>query len=1051
MNQEGHCPVIGIGASAGGVEALRALFHAMPNPPPAAAFVVVTHLGSGHESALPAILGDRTAMSVVPARDGDVVVPGHVYVLPTDAVITLTAGRLALRRQDPAARRERQPIDIFFASLAENLGERAAGVVLSGTGSDGTLGLKVIKERGGLTLAQGVDGSAPSYPEMPASAVAGGSVDLVLPVEEIPARLAEFARGFDASDEAADDDRQASETDAAAQEAISAVLRERVGHDFSGYKDKTFFRRVQRRIQVLRLPSLNAYVEHLQRDQDEAGSLFRDLLIGVTGFFRDPEAFVALEERVLPALFDGRATDDTVRVWVPGCATGEEAYSLALLLRERMEAYPGGPRAQVFATDIDDAAVAVARAGRYPAEMMASMAPGRLARHFAADGAAYQVSRELRDLCVFSSHSIIRDAPFSRIDLVSCRNLLIYMGGQLQDQVMPLFHYALRPGGFLFLGVSETISRHDDLFALEDRAHRIFRRRVHAEVVDVPLQVPPAARGAVRSWPAATRPSRSHLVGSDLRQAAGDLVLARFAPAHVVVDRDGNVVHQSARLGKYLEPDAGAPSRQLVTLVRRDLRPDLRSALREAAETRRDAVRPRVEVHFEGLIQGVALTVAPLSPRDGGDWLFVVLLADLGPLPPKDITAMADTPQDTIVAQLELELRDTRERLQSTIEEYETTAEELKSTNEEMVSVNEELQSINEELETSKEELQSVNEELRTTNLELSGKNDALDSANADLRNLFDSTQVATVFLDRHLVIRGFTPAVAAIFQLIAADVGRPIANFASRLDRVDLQQEARQALDEQEVVERRVTAREGSAHYLMRVLPYRKADGVVDGVVVTFFDVTKVVEGEVLATLVNELNHRVRNMLQVVSAVAAHTLRRASSLEEFGRGFLGRLRALGRAHELVSISGWNEVPLRDLLLKELQPYLEETERLVMHGPLVRLRPKAALALGMVLHELATNAAKHGALSAEHGRVAVAWSVEGSDAAARLVLRWVEEGGPPVPGSPKRQGFGSELIERQLRHDLGGAFDVVYAEAGLRAMLTLPFDVVATGSGSQEG
>jgi two-component system CheB/CheR fusion protein len=1049
MDHDERVPIVGIGASAGGVEALQALFRAMPEPPPQAAFVVVTHIGSGHESALPSILADCTTMPVVPARDGDTVEPGHAYVLPNDGVITIAEGRLTLQPQDPAGRRERQPIDVFLASLAADLGDRAVGIVLSGTGSDGTLGLKAVKKHGGLTIAQGANGTAPRHPEMPASAVAGGGVDLVLPVEDIPARVAELIRGLSILDGITADQRTGSRGDAgaAAQAAISAILRERTGHDFAGYKDKTFFRRVQRRIQVLRLTGIDSYVAHLREHREEADNLFRDLLISVTGFFRDPESFAALETTVIPALFKGRGADEAVRVWVPGCATGEEAYSLAILLREHMEAHPGGPRAQVFATDIDEPALSVARGGRYPAPMVAGIGAERLARHFALDGASYAVSKELRDLCVFSPHNIIRDAPFSRMDLVSCRNLLIYLGGDLQERVLPIFHYALRPGGFLFLGVSETVARHADLFAPADRSHRIFRRRANGAAPGIPLKVPTVSR-SLQPWPA--RLSLGRAAGaSDVRRAAERLVLDRFAPAHVVVDRAGDIVHQSARLGRYLEPAPGAPSRQLLAQARPGLRPPLRAALREAAATGRAVTRSHGDVGGDGTGRRIEISATPLPPEEGGEPLVVVVFSEQ---PASRQTAepsagAGEAPPDGATAQLDAELRETQETLQSTVEEYETTAEELKSANEELVSVNEELQSINEELETSKEELQSVNEELRTANLELSGKNDALDRANADLRNLFDSSQVATVFLDRHLVIRAFTPAVAAIFNLVAADVGRPLSTFASRLDRVDMSQEAASVLDGREVVERRVTAHDGSVHYLMRVLPYRTGSGEVDGVVVTFFDVTKVVEGEVLETLVNELNHRVRNMLQVVQAAATHTLRHATSLESFRESFLGRVQALGRAHALVSLGNWSEVSLRELLIKELQPYCATgVDRLILDGLPVRLRPKAALSLGMVLHELATNAAKHGALSNDHGRVVVRWRTEGVGAPARMMLRWDEEGGPPVKAPGPQTGFGTKLIEQQLRYDLGGTIEVTYAETGLRAVLRLPLNMVIPGA-----
>ena len=441
----------------------------------------------------------------------------------------------------------------------------------------------------------------------------------------------------------------------------------------------------------------------------------------------------------------------------------------------------------------------MARIGRYPAPLLAAVDPARVARFFAADGASYVVSKQLRDICVFSAHSVIRDPPFSRIDLVSCRNLLIYMGGALQDRVMPLFHYALRPGGFLFLGLSETISRHADLFAAVDKEHRIFRRRDHAAAANVAALLDPR-RGAARR---ARRPARGPGPRpADLRSVASAFVLDQFAPAFVVVDRDGDVLHQSARLGKYLEPAAGAPTRQLLALARRGLRLALRAALREALATGARVVCPRVEVELDDRVQSIVLTVAPLPQRDLPEALFVVTFADLGPPAVAERRRQyraAVRTEDGALAQLERELREMRERLQSTIEEYETATEELKSANEEMVSVNEELQSTNEELETSKEEQQSVNEELRTVNQELSAKLDELDRANADLRNLFESTRIATIFLDRHMLIRSFTPAVSAIVNLQPGDRGRPLTDFAHRLDQVDFREDVAGMLQQQE------------------------------------------------------------------------------------------------------------------------------------------------------------------------------------------------------------------------------------------------------------
>ncbi|MFZ4407959.1 MAG: PAS domain-containing protein, partial [Paracraurococcus sp.] len=609
--------------------------------------------------------------------------------------------------------------------------------------------------------------------------------------------------------------------------------------------------------------------------------------------------------------------------------------------------------------------------------------------------------------------------------------------GALQERVIPVFHYALKPGGCLFLGLSETIARHGDLFAPVDKGLRIFRRRDHAPIADIASLMRP---GAGRAWqpPMPARPPTSSAT-ADVRSAAGALVLDQFAPPHVVVNRDGDVLHQSTRLGKYLEPVPGAPSRQLLALARRGLRTALRTALRQVTTTNRRVVCPRIEVEVDDRIQAVSVTLAPMPGRDRTDPLYLIVFSDLGPpVTPVDLIGAAEPGDDQSTAQLEQELRELRERLQTTIEEYETTSEELKSANEEMVSVNEELQSTNEELETAKEEQQSVNEELRTVNIELAAKLDELDRANADLRNLFESTRIATLFLDRNMVIRNFTPAVSAIVNLLPTDRGRPLTDFSHRLDQVDLPADVARVLAEQTPIERRVAMRENGPHYLMRVLPYRTAEGALDGVVLTFIDVSGVVEAEILSTMVAELNHRVRNMLQVVLAVFQRTLHTSTSLEEFGKTFRGRMQALARAHELVSATGWTRVALRDLVQKEIEPYAEGLERIRMEGGPVALSPRIALSLGMALHELATNASKYGALSVAGGLVVVAWSDPGG-AAPRLRLTWTERDGPPVT-APKRRGFGSELIERTVQHDLHGSCTLHYAAAGVRAELEFPLD-----------
>lgn len=1029
--------IVGVGASAGGVEALEQLFASMPDQLEAA-LVVITHLSAHRESLLAEIIGRRTKMPVVNATHGGRVQPGHIYVLPAEHVLTLQGSELILQHLE-SGQRERNPIDVFFSSIAKQWHERSVGIVLSGAGTDGTLGIKAIKEEGGLTIAQGHGASGPAYDSMPSSAVASGLVDLVLPAEEIGTKLQQYVRGLHALDAIADDadERSSAEHRDGALQEIHATLRKRIGHDFRSYKEKTFLRRVHRRMQVRQVGSLQDYLELLQSDADETRLLFRDLLIGVTAFFRDSEAFAALESEVIPRLFEHAGAGDTIRVWVPGCATGEEAYSIALLLREHMSKLDVVPKVQVFATDIDEPALAVARAGRYPAPMLENVSPQRLKRFFRADAQSYVLAKEVRDLCIFSSHSVVRDPPFSRMDMVSCRNLLIYFNAGLQDNVLPVFHYALKPNGYLFLGPAESVSRHIDLFAAVDKKHRIFQRR--ATLVTTAVRIPTWAPGGGSAELNAHTQSNGQYSEQRLRRHIEASVLEQFTPAHIVVDGDGNIIYYSARTGKYLEPQMGSPSRQIQAMARRELRLELRTTLREAVTKRHTVVRERVEVELDERVQLVRLTVQPFIQGDQ-DPLYLIVFTDLGrPLSREEAAQQQPQSVDGDAASLEHELRETRARLQATIEEYETALEELKSGNEELVSVNEELQSTNEELETSKEELQSVNEELNTVNNELAGKVDELDRSNADLRNLFESTQIATVFLDRHLIIRSFTPAVTAVFNLIPTDRGRPILDIAHQLVDVDLAHDVRRVLDAQTPIERPVRLRSGKVFHLMRILPYRTTDEHIDGVLVTFVNVTDIVAAEEqLRTLVSELNHRVRNMLQVVIGLANQTMSRSTDVQQFEKAFMGRMQSLARAYELLSRGGWQEVSVADLLKIQLAPFAAEGNRCTLEGEKVMLTANAALALGLVLYELATNATKYGALSVPDGRVHVSWRLEArGEGVSALVFSWRERDGPAV-SEPARRGFGTELLQRQLRYELNGNATMDFHQDGLRVMLEIP-------------
>ena len=836
-------PIVGIGASAGGIEALEAFFRPMPAQS-GMAFVIITHLSPAAPSVLHEIIARFTDMPVHVAANGMAVRPNEIFVMSETAIIGIKDGLLEVHPQTKP--RERRPVDIFFVELALDQGDYACGIILSGGDGDGATGISAIKERGGLTLAQGSEGTAPRHPGMPDSAIATGLVDFVAQVEDMAAILMRHVRSFELFSSEEADAFRGRKLDA--QKEIYAILRTHIGHDFSGYKPKTFNRRVHRRMQVLQLDSLDAYVERLRQDPGESSFLFRDLLINVTSFFRDPDAFDALETLVIPALFEGRGAEDTVRVWIPGCATGEEVFSLAILMREHMDTLRGVPRVQLFATDIDESSLAIARGARFREALMDGISAERRRRFFTQDGGNFVLTKEIRDLCVFSPHSVIRDPPFSRMDLVSCRNLLIYFGSEVQGEVIPTFHYALRPQGYLFLGTSENISQFGDLFTAIDKKNRIFRARHDGRAhPNIPF--------AIRDLHATLRTETARvktITGSRLRNTVESFVMDRFAPPHVVVNAEGEIVYYSPRTGKYLEAAAGVPSRQLLATARKGLRLDLRAALREAVDTSRPVTRTSVAIDSEDdRIQMVAVTVDKMPSRNGDEPLFIVVFADNGPSLSREEAltrrhgSHEDGSREEAAMQMERDLRESRERLQSMLEEYETALEELKSSNEELVSVNEELQSTNEELEASKEELQSLNEELHTVNAELTIKVDALDRSNTDLNNLFESTQIATVFLDHALAIRNFTPPLSRLFNILSSDRGRLLSDFATRLIYPDLHQDIRDTLASGDAMEKRVDVIDGDERFLSRLRAYRDSNGTIQGVICTFFDVTSLARSE--------------------------------------------------------------------------------------------------------------------------------------------------------------------------------------------------------------
>jgi two-component system CheB/CheR fusion protein len=848
--------VIGIAAAATGEDALLTLIELIDGED-AAVILCLSRQDQANDDALYRRVGERARRPAVAIEDGAAIERGKIYIVPAAAVATLEDGRFTMR-SSPEPMGERGRTDTLLVSIAEAQNAHAVAIVLAGLGGDGTLGATALKEYGGLVIAQETEetGRNQTLTLGAASAIA----DLILPVERIAEAVSDYQRHLTAMQR--DHDARTEREHIAGQLGrIAAVLRNKTGHDFHGYKQNTFLRRVQRRMQVQRATDVEAYIAILRDDAEEPQQLFNDMLIGVTQFFRDAREFDILEREVIPKLFEGKGAGDQVRAWVLGCATGEEAYSLAIMMREHMAGMDAVPHVQIFATDIDGRALAAARVGRFAETIARDVSPERLARWFVREGDTYCVVKELREMCIFSQHNLIKDAPFSRLDLVSCRNLLIYLNNELQNRVIPLFHFALLPGGHLFLGNSENVTRHSKLFAPLDRRFRIFRKLETSTRIlpDFPLS-PVADRRSGASGGTRTRVPEGTLA------KRAERIAERYAPAYVVVDEDYEALHFSGRTGRYLDPTSGAATLSLVNLVHRDLRLDLRAALNKAAAENKAVIVPPVRMANEDETIVVHLAVEPVTAGSGEATSFLVLFRDGEALADGDDGEVASPLiRDEHVQRLEGDLRITRERLQATIEELESTNEELKSSNEEYQSINEELQSANEELETSKEELQSVNEELQTVNGELAHRVQDLGKANSDLKNLLESTQIATVFLDNDLRVKTFTPSVTEIIHLIESDLGRSITHIAGKISYDEIAEDVRRVMRTLTTVEREIADRRSGARYLVRILPYRSLDNFIAGVVITFLDVTATAKAE---TALRVSEERFRSMAQAVPII---------------------------------------------------------------------------------------------------------------------------------------------------------------------------------------
>ena len=833
-------PIVGIGASAGGLEALQLFLQNVPEGS-GMAFVIVQHLDPTHKGIMAELLQRDTTMKVTQVKDHTRVRPNCVYVIPPNKDMSVLHGVLHLF--DPAAPRGlRLPIDFFFRALADDSEERSIGVILSGMGTDGTLGLKAIKGKAGVVFVQ--DPASAKFDGMPRSAVEAGLADVVAPVEALPGKIIAYLHHSPliAKPGLAEEDKAHSAFD-----KIVILLRAQTGHDFSLYKKSTIYRRIERRMGIHQIGEIASYVRFVQQNPQELDLLFKEFLIGVTNFFRDPAAWEKLKGQVIPALLKDRPPSQALRVWMPGCATGEEAYSLAIVFREALEELKQARthRLQIFATDLDRDAIEKARAGIFLANIAADVSSERLSRFFVHLDRGYQVSKPVRETVIFASQNVIMDPPFTKLDLVSCRNLLIYLTPELQKKLLPLFHYSLNPGGFLFLGSAETVGGFTDLFALLEGEARLYRRLEpgpRAEPVEFPASFTPARTGVPQ--PKALKPP------ANLQSQAEQLLLQRYSPAAVLVNDKGDILFISGRTGKYLEPAAGKADWNLFTMAREGLRHELTGAFQKALRQKDAASLRNVVVRTNGGTQTVDVTVQRLDQPEALRGMLMIVFADVATPPETKRPGKGPQASTASVAALARDLEQARQELRTTREQMQTSEQELKSVNEELQSANEELQSTNEELTTSREEMQSMNEELQTLNAELQHKVDDLFRLNNDMKNLLDSTEIATVFLDAALRVRLFTAGSNRVFKLIPGDVGRPITDIASELAYPKLADDAREVLRTLAVHEQPAAVCDGH-QFLVRMMPYRTLENMIDGVVITFTDITasKTLEGKLRAT----------------------------------------------------------------------------------------------------------------------------------------------------------------------------------------------------------
>lgn len=831
---EGHTiavdfPIVGIGSSAGGLEALEKFFGNVPLGS-GMAFVVIQHIDPSQETMLPELLQRATPMTVCLAKDRMKVEANHIYVIPPNKNISILRGTLylfALAEQRGA----RLPIDFFFRTLAEDRCQMAVGVILSGMGSDGTLGLRAIKENAGVVLVQ--DPATAKFDGMPSSAIHDGLADIIAPPEDLPQRIVDYLGHVPHAHlgDAALEQHASSNLD-----KVLILLRDKTGQDFSLYKKSTIYRRIERRMGIHQIDRIAHYVRFLQENPQELDLLFKEFLIGVTSFFRDPAVWQYIGDEVLPELLAGLPAGKELRAWVPACSTGEEAYSLAIVFREALDRIKpsGNFTMQIFATDLDGDAIARARMGHYPVNISADVSEQRLARFFIADNhGGYRIGPEIREMVIFAPQNVVMDPPFTKLDIITCRNLLIYFDPELQQKLLPLFHYSLNPGGLLLLGSAETIGNFTNLFSPRGNKEHLYQRSrgalnvaeinfpshyISNEVTQMPIKIPPTA---------------------NLQTLAEQVLLQKFTPAAVLVSPLGDIININGRTGKYLEPAAGKANWNIHAMARDGLRQELAGILPKVARERGSITRAGVQVASDHGVQSVNVTVSAIDEPTALQGMIMIVFVDM---PASEVKKRNPRGQSSSASvrekELELALQQSLIEIQASREEMQTSQEELRSTNEELQSTNEELQSTNEELTTSKEEMQSMNEELQTLNSELQAKLEDLSVANNDLQNLLNSTEIATVFLDGALSVRRFTSSVTGLIKLIPSDVGRPLSDIVTDLVYPDLQANVQEVLRSLIPIEKQTPTCDGR-WFSVRILPYRTLSNVIDGAVLTFMDIT--------------------------------------------------------------------------------------------------------------------------------------------------------------------------------------------------------------------